>query len=110
MTDTEFNDPLTETEFDTLRRLLDRLICQQEDIGTPEARNRAEALSTADLTVEVISDLAKLAGQHRTRVSVHSGEYVVICDICNVVGRPETLEGDAEAIAARHQEIGGFER
>lgn len=48
--------------------------------------------------------------EHRTRVSIQNGEYVVICDICNVVGRPETFEGDAEAIAARHQEIGGFER
>lgn len=48
--------------------------------------------------------------EHRTRVSIQSGQYVVICDTCNVVGRPETFEGDAEAIAARHQEIGGFER
>lgn len=107
MTTTEFSDPLTESEFDDLRRQLDRLICQQEDIGTPEAQNRAEALAKADLTVEVIADLARLP-KHRTRVSIQCGQYVVICDICNAVGRPEDLEGDAEAIAARHQEIGGF--
>lgn len=59
MTITEFSDPLTESEFDHLRRQLDRLICQQEDVGTPEARNRAEVLAKADLVVEVISDIAK---------------------------------------------------
>jgi cytochrome c-type biogenesis protein CcmH/NrfF len=56
---TEFTDPLTESEFDHLRRQLDRLICQQEDIDTLESRNRAEALAKADLVVEVISDIAK---------------------------------------------------
>lgn len=56
---TEFHDQLTETEFTDLRRQLDRLICQQEDIGTRESRNRAAVLAEADLVVEVISDLAK---------------------------------------------------
>lgn len=48
---------------------------------------------------------------HRTRVSrgAHS-TYVVICDVCNTVGQPQEFEADAEGIAARHQEIGGFER
>lgn len=54
--------------------------------------------------------MTKTETTHRTRVSIQGGMYVVICDICNVVGRPEELEGDAEAIAERHQKIGGFER
>lgn len=47
---------------------------------------------------------------HRTRVSIRDGAYVVICDVCNQVGPPQDLEGDAEAIAERHAAIGGFER
>lgn len=53
-------------------------------------------------------DMTTPEHNHTTRVSIQNGEYVVICDICNVVGRPETFEGDAQAIADRHQEIGGF--
>lgn len=47
---------------------------------------------------------------HRTRVSIQNGEYVVICDICNVVGFPQEFEGDAEAIAQHHHKVRGFER
>ena len=50
--------------------------------------------------------------QHRTRVSGPvNGRYVVICDVCNVAGRPdgEEYEGDAQAIADRHAEVGGFD-
>lgn len=43
-------------------------------------------------------------------MSIINGKYLVICDVCDRVGQPEELEGDAEAIAQRHQEIGGFER
>lgn len=48
--------------------------------------------------------------KHLTRVSIIHGRYVVVCDVCDRVGQPQDLEGDAEAIAARHQEIGGCER
>lgn len=51
-----------------------------------------------------------MTAHHRTRVSIHNGMYVIVCDICDRVGQPQDFEVDAEAIAARHQEIGGFER
>lgn len=50
--------------------------------------------------------------EHKTRVSVRHGRYVVICDVCNTVGRAdgEEYEGDAQVIAERHEQVGGFER
>lgn len=33
----------------------------------------------------------------------------VECPTCGEVGQPQDLKGDADAIAARHEEIGGFE-
>ena len=49
--------------------------------------------------------------EHRTRVSIRNGRYVVVCDVCNVVGRSdgEEYEQDAQAIAERHEQVGGFE-
>jgi hypothetical protein len=40
-----------------------------------------------------------------------SGRYLVKCvTICGTVGVQQDYEGDAQAIADRHEEIGGFER
>lgn len=48
---------------------------------------------------------------HLTRVSRGPrSTYIVTCDVCGTVGQPQDYEVDAEVIAARHQEIGGFER
>jgi len=35
--------------------------------------------------------------------------YRVVCPTCGTVGVPQEYLGDAEAIAARHEEIGGGE-
>lgn len=39
----------------------------------------------------------------------HPG-YVADCETCGPVGQPQDRPGDAQAIANRHEEIGGFER
>lgn len=39
----------------------------------------------------------------------HPG-YLVRCDECEVVGQPQDNPRDAQVIANRHEEIGGFER
>lgn len=39
----------------------------------------------------------------------HPG-YQVVCDVCDDVGGPHDDPRDAQAIANRHEEIGGFER
>ena len=36
--------------------------------------------------------------------------YRVKCPTCGVVGQPQPLQGDAQAIADRHRKVGGFER
>jgi hypothetical protein len=38
------------------------------------------------------------------------GVYQVICPTCGKVGEPQEWPGDAQAIADRHSEVGGFER
>jgi hypothetical protein len=36
--------------------------------------------------------------------------YRVKCPTCGQVGQPQEHQGDAQAIADRHREVGGFER
>lgn len=36
--------------------------------------------------------------------------WAVECPTCGVVGVTFDLEGDAEAVATRHEEVGGFEK
>lgn len=74
---------------------------------TRAERKRSETVLTDD---RKLCFHAGMTTEHRTRVSIHNGMYVVICDLCDRVGQPQDFEGDAEAIAARHQDIGGFER
>lgn len=52
------------------------------------------------------------AAAHETRVAPRVGDtrHQAICVTCGRVGPPQQLKGDAEAIAARHHEVGGFER
>lgn len=60
MTTYTFYEPLTADEFATVRHLLDRLICQQEDEGTPEARERCDLLADADAAISAIARLHEL--------------------------------------------------
>lgn len=46
---------------------------------------------------------------HAVRISARGPKYRVTCDTCGPVGAPQEYEDDAEAIAARHHEVGGFE-
>lgn len=48
--------------------------------------------------------------EHHTTVSTRGTDYIIVCDVCGKVGQPQTFRVDAETIAARHQEIGGYER
>lgn len=57
MTTTEFTDPLTESEFDALLRLLDRVICQEEDALAPSSW-----LATLTETYNQIAELRRVRG------------------------------------------------
>lgn len=46
--------------------------------------------------------------KHLARSGRVGSKYVVVCDDCGPVGWPQDFKADAEAIAARHTEIGGF--
>lgn len=53
--------------------------------------------------------------KHETNVLVFAARskrplYRASCVICGKIGQPQEFLGDAEAIAQRHEEIGGFER
>jgi hypothetical protein len=51
-----------------------------------------------------------MADDHKCKIHrTPAGRYLVKCPICGPVGVHQDHEGDAEAIAERHQEIGGFE-
>lgn len=70
-------------------------------------------------TVWVDDDGNPCAPPHRCRIDTtvavghyyvgHPG-YVAICDVCGQVGQPQDEARDAQAIANRHEEVGGFER
>ena len=56
--------------------------------------------------------------QHRCRIDTttrdpfypgHPG-YQAVCDSCGPVGQPQAEPRDAQAIANRHEQVGGFER
>lgn len=46
---------------------------------------------------------------HHVTITETGGWFWLECPTCGPFGRPE-LRGDAEAIAARHEQVGGFER
>lgn len=56
--------------------------------------------------------------QHRCRIDTTTADpfypghpgYQPVCDECGNVGQPQAEPRDAQAIANRHEEIGGFDR
>jgi hypothetical protein len=82
---------------------IDREEADTLDSGDPR---REELLARADEWERRAFEFDR----HRCKVRSSSDGWWVDCEVCGGFGQFEDLEGDAIALAARHQEIGGFER